>query len=122
VVEVLDDIRSLSKTTRPDDLVFTSTGIKPVDEKNITHRALKPAGKELGIPWVSWHVFRHSHATFIEDVGMPFSDRQAQMGHSAGNMTLHYTHSDLERRRGAVEIIAGKLTAAAVNLAKAVRI
>ena len=41
---------------------------------------------------------------------MPLSDRQAQMGHAAGNITLHYTHSDIERRRGAVEQMAGKLT------------
>ncbi len=111
VVEAFEEIRSNSKFTGPEDLVFTSTGVKPIDEKNLLHRALKPAGTQLGIPWVSWHAFRHSHATFAEDVEMPFSDRQAQMGHSAGNMTLHYTHSDLERRRGAVEAIAGRLVA-----------
>ncbi len=60
------------------------------------------------MPWLSWHVFRHTHATFGEQIGMALSDRQAQMGHADVEMTLHYPHSDLERRRAAVEKIAGK--------------
>ena len=70
----------------------------------------QPVGRKLGMAWLAWHVLRHSHATFAEALGMPLSDRQPQMGHSAGNMTLHYTHSDIERRRAAVEKMAGKLT------------
>jgi len=49
---------------------------------------------------------------------MTLSDRQAQMGHGNVRMTLHYTHSDLERRRAAVEAMANQLTpeaAVAVN-------
>jgi len=40
---------------------------------------------------------------------MALSDRQAQMGHADVGMTLHYTHSDLERRRAAVETMTEKL-------------
>ena len=32
------------------------------------------------MPWLSWHVFRHTHATLGEQIGMALSDRQAQMG------------------------------------------
>ena len=42
---------------------------------------------------------------------MTLSDRQAQMGHGDVRMTLHYTHSDLERRRAAVETMADRLSA-----------
>jgi hypothetical protein len=39
---------------------------------------------------------------------MTLLDRQAQMGHATGKM-MHHTHSDLERRRAAVESIANRL-------------
>jgi hypothetical protein len=35
-------------------------------ERNPTGRILKPVGVKLGVPWLSWHVFRHSHSTFGE--------------------------------------------------------
>jgi hypothetical protein len=38
--------------------------------------------------------------------GMALSDRQAQMGHGDVRMTLDYTHSDLNRRRQAIESIS----------------
>jgi hypothetical protein len=34
---------------------------------------------------------------------MPLSDRQAVMGHAAGEMTLRYTASDTERRRAGIQ-------------------
>ena len=72
-------------------------------------RVLKPGGVKLGIPWLSWHVFRHTHATLGEQMGMALSDRQAQMGHGDVRMTLHYTHSDLNRRRQAIEAMSDRL-------------
>ncbi len=109
IVEALGRLRGHSSFSDPEDLVFASKTGTPLVERNLTRRYLKPVGEKLGIPWLSWHVFRHSHATFGEQTGMALSDRQAQMGHADVEMTLHYTHSDLERRRAAIETIAGKL-------------
>lgn len=67
------------------------------------------------VAWLSWHVFRHTHATLGEQIGMSLSDRQAQMGHGDVRMTMHYTHSDIERRRTSIEAIAGRLTEARVD-------
>ena len=44
-----------------------------------------------------------------EQIGVALSDRQAQMGHGDGAMTMHYTHSDLSRRRAAFEAISNQL-------------
>ena len=66
------------------------------------------------MPWLSWHVFRHTHATLGEQIGMALSDRQAQMGHGDPRMTMHYTHSDLDRRRAAVETMSDRLMGEAV--------
>jgi hypothetical protein len=46
---------------------------------------------------------------------MALSDRQAQMGHGDVRMTMHYTHSDLERRRAGVEAMSERLTASATG-------
>ncbi|HWT77411.1 MAG TPA: tyrosine-type recombinase/integrase, partial [Candidatus Methylomirabilis sp.] len=109
VVEALLEIRAASKFTVPDDLVFASSVGTPLNENNLMRRVLKPAGKQLGIPWLGWHVFRHTHATLGEQIGMALSDRQAQMGHGGIGMTLHYTHSDLTRRRQAIEAMSDRL-------------
>ena len=44
------------------------------------------------------------------------SDRQAQMGHGDVRMTLHYTHSDLNRRRQAIEAMKDRLMGEAVSV------
>jgi hypothetical protein len=57
----------------------------------------------------------HTHATMGEQIGMALSDRQAQMGHGDVRTTMHYTHSDLERRRADVEVMSERLTALAAG-------
>jgi integrase len=113
VVKALEGLRQKSKHTGPDDLVFSSRKGTPLNENNLMRRSIKPAARALGMPWLSWHVFRHTHATLGEQIGMALSDRQAQMGHGDVRMTLHYTHSDLTRRRAAVEAMSDQLVAEA---------
>lgn len=103
VVIALLEVRARSKFIGPDDLVFASRNGTPLNENNLMRRVVKPAARKLGMPWLSWHVFRHTHATLGEQIGMALSDRQAQMGHGTIQMTMHYTHADMERRRAAVE-------------------
>ncbi len=114
-VNALVSLRGRSKFNGPDDLIFASTKGTPLNENNLLRRVIKPIAVELGIPWLSWHVFRHTHATLGEQIGMALSDRQAQMGHGDVRMTLHYTHSDLERRRAGVEAMSERLTALATG-------
>jgi len=42
---------------------------------------------------VEWRVFRPTHATLGEQIGMALSDRQAQMDMGTFGLTMHYTHS-----------------------------
>jgi integrase len=92
-------------------LIFVSRNGTPLNERNLLGSISKPSATKLGMPWLSWHVCRHTHATLGEEIGMTLSDRQAQMGHGDVRMTLHYTHSDLERGRAAVEAMANRLSA-----------
>src|ERR1035441_6076277 len=59
VVAALQRLRSESQFANQEDLVVASSTGNPLDEKNMLRRHLKPVGKKRGIPWVSWHVFRH---------------------------------------------------------------
>jgi integrase len=90
----------------------------PDTNTNKGKRVLKPAGHKLGFPGSDWHVFRHTHATLGEEIGMALSDRQAQMGHGDVRTTLHYTHSDLDRRRQSIEAMSDRLTEEPVTVAK----
>jgi integrase len=87
--------------------------------QRVSGKAGKPVAVKLAMPWLGWHTFRHTHATLGEQIGMALSDRQAQMGHGDVRMTMHYTHSDLERRREGVEAISEKLTALAAGTLEA---
>jgi hypothetical protein len=45
---------------------------------------LKPIGKELQMPWLSWQVIRRTHTTLAHELGMQFLDRMA-----TGQSDLH---------------------------------
>jgi integrase len=117
VVAALVDLRRRSRFSGLDELVFASRNGTPLNENNLLRRVVKPIAVRLDMPWLSWHVFRHTHATLGEQIGMALSDRQAQMGHGDVRMTMHYTHSDLERRRAGVEAMSERLTASAAGTA-----
>ena len=106
---VLFKMRERAQFAGPDDAVFASRTGKPVDEHNIARRHLKPVGRRLGMPWLSWHCFRRTHTTLSNELGMAFSDRMAMMGHAEARMTALYTVDDLERRRTVLDQMAARL-------------
>lgn len=116
VIAALEAIRAESTFTGPDDLVFATRNGTPLSERNLLGRMLKPAGEQPGIPWLSWHVFRHTHATRGEQIGVSLSDRQAQMGHGDVRMTMHYTHSDIDRRRQSIETMTDRVLGSGISL------
>jgi integrase len=92
-------------------LVFQTGNGTPYSDTNILHRELKPAGKKIGAPWLSWHAFRRTHATLLQFVGGSLKDAQAQLGHSKLSTTLDfYTFSLPAHQRAAVEKLGELLT------------
>jgi integrase len=108
VLPVLQKLMGGSKFKGPDDLVFCTDKGTPLDEKNLMNRTIKPAAKKLGMPWMGWHVFRHTHSTLGEDFGMAFQTGKRRWGIDY-HMTMQYTHSDLDRRRRALDVMADRL-------------
>ena len=66
-----------ARFTGPDDFVLVSEAGTPVNETNIASRRLKGVGQELGMPWLSWHVFRRTRKDYLQRFGPRFVDRVA---------------------------------------------
>ncbi|MBK5294820.1 MAG: tyrosine-type recombinase/integrase [Acidobacteriia bacterium] len=106
---VLLAMRKRKDWTGPDDPVFASRKGTPLDEHNYATRHLKPAGRALKMPWLSWHVFRRTHATLTKILGLSDTDRMKLVGHGSISMTDRYTAGDLERQQEVLESMAAKL-------------
>ena len=108
---VAKDLGALQESTRfrhPTDPIFASSSGKPFDTHNVSNRTFRKISERLGFP-VGWHNLRHTHATWLDQQNISMADRVAQMGHASSAMTLHYSHSDLERRRGVIDGFAESL-------------
>jgi integrase len=104
LVDVLVQYRSKYLRNGPEDLLFQSSSGKPLNDTNLLHRHLKPAGQQIGAPWLNWHTLRRTHATLFQMVGGSLKDAQAQLGHSKLSTTLEiYTLPIPSQQRLAVE-------------------
>jgi integrase len=101
-------LAALCEKKEPDHPLFANqSGLYPVDAHNTTNRLFRNLSQQLGVK-VNWHRFRHTHATFTDEMGMDPADRQALLGHGSRAMTDWYTHP-FERQRAGANAIAEKL-------------
>jgi integrase len=63
--------------TGPDDFVLVSRNGTPLNENNLVTRRLKPIGREMEMPWLSWQVLRRTHTALAFELGMQLIDRMA---------------------------------------------
>jgi integrase len=90
----------------------------PLNPKNLYNRQLAPACDQIKLPRVSWHSFRHTHATLLADVGGSLKTAQALLGHSDLETTLAvYTHVVPDSQRQAVERVSAVLFSDVLNSA-----
>ena len=94
---------SAGHLSRETPVFANGTGLVPLDQHNLAARVLKPAATALGMPWVSWHVFRHSYATLTDELDLSMAQRMKLLGHSTAEVTLGYTHPELEKVRPILE-------------------
>lgn len=100
----------------PDELLFCTPKGTPLSPKNLYNRVLAPACDRIGQPRVSWHSFRHTHATLLAEVGGSLKTAQAILGHSDLETTLNtYMHAIPDSQRHAVERVAGVLFSDVLN-------
>jgi integrase len=122
VREAFESHGAASLRTAPDDLVFSTSKGTPLSPKNLYNRVLAPACDATRIPRVSWHSFRHSHATILGEVGESLKTAQAILGHSDLETTLNtYIHAIPDSQRRAVEKVAEVLYPVVPNFGGATR-
>src|SRR5215470_18957085 len=107
---VLENRHARVAPKSPDDLVFQTVKGTPLSDKNLYNRELAPACDRIKQPRISWHSFRHTHATLLYANGESLKTAQALLGHSDLETTLNvYTHTISDSQRNAVERVAGVL-------------
>ena len=105
---VLENQHARVAPNSPNDLVFQTVKGTPFSDKNLYNRELAPACDRIGQPRISWHAFRHTHATLLHANGESLKTAQALLGHSDLETTLNvYTHTVSDSQRDAVERVAG---------------
>jgi len=72
LLPVLLSLKRRADFTSPNDFVLVSRNGTPVSEHWIMVRRLKVIGNELQMPWLSWHVFRHTRAELLCKFGVQF--------------------------------------------------
>jgi integrase len=92
-----------AKWNGPQDPVFAASHGRPLDQHNLAKRVLKPVAIDLKMPWLSWHVFRHTWATLAGQSGFSVTEMQRVLGHASDAMTMHYAKSDLDLLRPRLE-------------------
>jgi integrase len=114
--ETLATHRSRSVLTDPEHLVFATSKGTPLNSKNLYNRVLAPACDRIKEARVSWHSFRHTHATLLAEVGESIKTAQALLGHSDLETTLNtYAHAIPSSQRRAVDRLADVLFSNVLN-------
>lgn len=111
IIALLRDWReSGANFVRPDEYVFATKTGRPYSEDTLRSRQLKPIGKKLDMPWLSWGVFRKTHATSFASLNLPMIDLMETMGHSSPRTSLrHYVLGNKERQRSSLEHLCEKV-------------
>jgi integrase len=103
--------RHYDASVQRDGLVFPTRAGMPFSDSNLLARHLKPAGKQIGTPWVGWHTLRRTHATLLSQAGASPKDAQAQLGHAHISTTMDiYTQPTPDHQRAAVERMSQLVT------------
>ncbi len=77
----------------PDALLFTTTTGRQINRSNLWRDVLRPAAERAGVPWISFHTFRHTCASLLFAGGKNVKQVQAWLGHSDPGFTVRaYIH------------------------------
>jgi hypothetical protein len=80
LLPVLLGLRQRATLTGPEDFVLVSRAGTPINEHGITPRRLKPIGKDLQMPWLSWHAFYRTHKALAHELGTQFLGERVASG------------------------------------------
>lgn len=89
---VLHELKSKSRFTLPHDYVLVSRNGAPIRPENILARRLKPIGRSLNLPWLTWSVFDQTAVELRSQLGRTFDEELKRSvlhaGQAAGATSL----------------------------------
>jgi integrase len=74
LIPILENLRSQNGNPHPDSFVLLSETGQPIPPTSIRVGRLKPIGRNLGIPWLSWQVLRRAHTGFVSEFRSQFNN------------------------------------------------
>jgi len=91
---------------KPEAWVFASENpAKPLWRDNVWYRNMKPRLEPIGLGWANFQVLRRTHASLGHDAKVDPKVAADQRGHGIGVALDVYTHSSVEARRAAAEVL-----------------
>lgn len=73
--------------------IFTTKAGTPLSDRNVDRRVLGPAKLAAGVPWVTFHTFRHTCASLLFEDGRDVKQVSKWLGHANASFTLDvYVH------------------------------
>ena len=79
LLQILLKLRGRARFTAPGDFVLVSQAGTPINQNNVGERGLKPIAKKLGVPSLSWQVFRRTRQALASEFGTRFQNLLAAM-------------------------------------------
>ncbi|MGQ7546121.1 tyrosine-type recombinase/integrase [Streptococcus suis] len=87
---------------RSETVVFSDFIHDYPEDKTLGNR-LTTRLRNIGLPNIGFHGFRHTHASLLLNSGIPYKELQHRLGHSRISMTIDiYSHLSKERAKDAV--------------------
>jgi integrase len=75
--QILLDLKRRDRFTSPDDFVLVTEVGKPINQKDIVARKLRPIAKQLGLPSLSVQTFRRTRKILASELGKQFQEFSA---------------------------------------------
>jgi integrase len=76
----INDLTRRDMNTNENDFVLTSQSGEPILAASIRMGRLKPIGRKLGLPWLSWQVLRRAHTGLLSEFRTQLNTNLALMG------------------------------------------
>lgn len=93
ILELLLEWRNATPFGAPQDWVFASShdnGKKPLWPGTLLQQHIEPVVVQLGLPHITWHSFRHSVSTWLQEAGVPLVQIKAALRHADIQTTQRY--------------------------------
>lgn len=74
LIGALARVKRITPFSGPDSFVVATPQGEPIDPANARTQRLKPIGRKLQIPWLSWQVLKRAHGALLSELSLQLAD------------------------------------------------